>query len=619
MCGIAGLFRAAGLDPSPLGPMVDALTHRGPDERGVGAWGPRHGPRTTCALGVRRLAITDPAHGQQPATDATGQLHVVLNGEIYNHARLRTELEGSGVRFQTRSDTEVLANLIQQVGIDSALAQLRGMFAFAAFDQRSGRLWIARDRMGQKPLYWGRLADGTLAWASELHSLRAHPGTAAWTVDPDAELAVLLWEYVPAPLSMWQEARKLAPGALLEVAGDEARERQWWTAPIPQPGRGGNLDRWARSVRGALEVATRQRAAADVDVGFLLSGGIDSSAVVALAQSGRAEPVRTFSVAVDAPGFDESSEARRVAAAIGTQHQEYRLTSSELEPILDEISRHMSEPLADSSLVATWALMRMVRGAGVKCVLSGDGADESFAGYPTYLAHRLTPAARPVRSLLNRLVGRLPTRHDGVTVDYMARRFSSGLDLGWAARHQHWMGAWSGRELPPATSLPSILEAHASRVSDADPVSRAMFLDQRMYLADGVLVKVDRASMAHGVEVRSPFLEHTLVELAASIPVGHKLHGRTGKVVLKRALQDALPAETLARRKKGFGTPVGPWLRGPCASLLDGLPDALADIVPPERMASVMAEHRSGRMDHRRRLWSALILARWRAHHGRSP
>jgi asparagine synthase (glutamine-hydrolysing) len=619
MCGIAGLFRPDGLDAGPLDAMVRALTHRGPDEQGLGQWGHPGGAAVACGLGVRRLAITDPTNGHQPATDETGRLHVVLNGEIYNHKRLRTELRGNGVAFRTASDTEVLANLIARVGIDAALAQLRGMFAFAAYDSHAGRLWVVRDRMGQKPLYWATLGDGTLAFASELHSLRVHPGTHGWSVDRRAEQALLLWEYVPTPLSIWQEATKLEPGTLLQADASGVRQRRWWDPPVPEGGHGGNLGRWARSVRGALEVATRQRVDADVDVGFLLSGGIDSSTIVAIAQATSERALRTFSVAVDAPGFDESSEARRVAAALGTQHQERRLGPADLEPILDEIGRHMSEPLADSSLVATWMLMAMVREAGVKCVLSGDGADESFAGYPTYLAHRIAPLARPAAGLLGRIVRRLPTRHEGVTADYMARRFAEGLPLTWAHRHQHWMGAWASGDLQPSPDLGAIVDRHAALAHAADPVSRAMFLDQRMYLPDGVLVKVDRASMAHGVEVRSPFLDHSIVELAASIPAGHKLQGRTGKIVLKRAVADLLPSETVGRKKKGFGTPVGPWLRGPCAHLLDGLPDALADLIPRDTLARVIREHGAGTADHRRRLWSALVLARWREHHGTPP
>ncbi|MEC8425159.1 MAG: asparagine synthetase B, partial [Myxococcota bacterium] len=308
MCGIAGLFRAQGLDADPLDAMVEALTHRGPDEHGSGTWAHPQGAPVACGLGVRRLAITDPANGQQPASDESGRLHVVLNGEIYNHKRLRMELSGNGVSFRTASDTEVLANLIAMVGIDAAIAQLRGMFAFAAYDEQAGRLWVVRDRMGQKPLYWTVLSDGTLAWASELQGLRAHPDTWGWQPDAAALQALLLWEYIPTPLSIWAEARKLEPGTLLDVSEAGVTERRWWTPPVPAMGRGGNLARWAKSVRGALEVATRQRMDADVDVGFLLSGGLDSSAVVAIAQSGKPHALRTFSVAVDAPGFDESSE-----------------------------------------------------------------------------------------------------------------------------------------------------------------------------------------------------------------------------------------------------------------------------------------------------------------------
>ena len=595
--------------------MVDALTHRGPDERGVGAWGAQGDPHVMCALGVRRLAITDPAHGHQPASDESGRVQVVLNGEIYNHRRLRTEPKVQGFVPDRVGHRGPRSNLIHRVGIDSALSQLRGMFAFAAFDTHTGQLWVVRDRIGQKPLYWSTLPDGTIAWASELHSLRAHPATAAWSVARRAEQALLLWEYVPTPLSIWREASKLDPGTMLAIDPHGVEVRRWWTPPVPVAGRGGNLERWARSVRGAVEVATRQRVAADVDVGFLLSGGLDSSTIVALAQASSNRALRTFSVALDAPGFDESSEARQVAAALGTQHQEHRLGASDLEPLLDDIGRHMSEPLADSSLVATWARRQMVRDAGLKCALSGDGADESFAGYPTYLAHRIAPFARPARHLLGRVTSRLQTRHDGVTADYMARRFTSGLGTDWAARHQHWMGAWTTEEIDPAPDLAELVGRHASAAAGTDPVSRAMFLDQRMYLPDGVLVKVDRASMAHGVEVRSPFLDHTVVELAASIPVGHKLHGRTGKIVLKRAVADLLPLPRWPGRRR-VRHPVGPWLRGPCSHLLDGLPDQLADVIAPDRMARAIREHRSGTLDHRRRLWSALVLARWRTHHG---
>jgi asparagine synthase (glutamine-hydrolysing) len=263
----------------------------------------------------------------------------------------------------------------------------------------------------------------------------------------------------------------------------------------------------------------------------------------------------------------------------------------------------MDEPLADSSLVATWRLMELVKEAGLKCVLSGDGADESFAGYPTYFAHRLAGPATPFRSLLRRATQHMQTSWEGVSKDYMARRFCEGLGLPFAQRHQLWMGAWLPEEIGAGP---------AKAAQGTDLVSQAMYLDQRLYLADGVLVKVDRASMAHGIEVRSPFMDHFIVELAANMSIGMKLRGRTSKVVLKRAMAGHVPAETIKRKKQGFGTPVGPWLRGPCRHMLDGLPEALEDLVPPETMRRCIHEHHDGIADHRRRLWSALMLKLWR-------
>jgi asparagine synthase (glutamine-hydrolysing) len=618
MCGITGVFRARGVDALPVAAMTRALSHRGPDEEGIGTWPHPSGADVACVLGVRRLAICDVSGGQQPTQDETGRIHVVLNGEVYNHRQLRDELVANGVQFRTQSDTEVVANLVARMGVDAAMGRLQGMFALAMYDSRIGRLTLVRDRMGVKPLYWTKFSDTTLAWASELVALRTHPGARDWQPDQRALRAFLLFEYVPTPWTPWVGVHKLEPGTLLESDGEGVRHRTWWSPPLPTPGRDGNLARWARSLEGALQVAVAQRTDADVDVGFLLSGGLDSSAVVALAQARSRSPIPTFSVAVDAPGFDESPHARRVAATLGTYHREARLRAVDLDRILDEIGKHVSEPLADSSLVATWRLMELVRDAGLKCVLSGDGADESFAGYPTYLAHRLARVAAPLRGPMGAITRRLPTSMEGVSRDYMAKRFVSGLGHPWARRHQVWMGAWTPSELNAGPEVWQVVDQHAAKADGTDPISRAMYLDQRLYLADGVLVKVDRASMAHGIEVRSPFLAHSLVELAADMPVGMKVHGRKRKVVLKAAMAAHLPQSVLSRRKQGFGTPIGPWLRGPAQHLLSELPEAVADLVPPERLATCIREHRSGRADHRRRLWSAIVLARWRQHHGAS-
>lgn len=612
MCGLAGVFRPQGIDPRPVPAMVASLHHRGPDEGRVQVIGPADAP--FASLGARRLAILDLDHGQQPVADDSGRFVVSMNGEIFNHRSLHKQLEAGGHRFIGHGDTEILAALLASNprAPGRSLAQTHGQLAAAIVDSVQRRLLLVRDRMGQKPLYWTQLPDGTVAWASELRALRQHPDVAL-EVDRRALHAVLLWEYVPTPWSAWRGIHKLEPGTMLVVDDAGLRTERWWTPPVPQPGREGSLSRWSESLRNALQLATVQRLDADVEVGLLLSGGIDSSTVGALAQNRATRPLRSFSISVDAPGFDEGAPARRVAAFLGTEHRSARLSADDLPRLLDAVTAHMDEPLADSSLIATWRLMELVRDAGLKAVLSGDGADESFAGYPTSLAHRLAPLASPGRAALARVVDRLPVSLEGVSRDYMARRFVDGLDRPWARRHQVWMGAWLPEELTLAPDQFDIVDAHAAAAAHTDVVSRALYLDQRLYLSDGVLVKVDRASMAHGVEVRSPFLDHSIVELAASMTRGMKLSGRQGKRVLKEVAQALLPPEIVHRKKQGFGTPVGPWLRGPARGLLDGLPEAVDDLVPGDLLRRCIQEHVDGAADHRRRLWSALMIARWRA------
>lgn len=620
MCGIAGVFHPRTLSPdcrAAAPRMTRALAARGPDDHRVEELG---GSAPFAVLGTQRLAIMDPAGNVQPVADPqSGRFWVAMNGEIYNHRRLRGELTGFDVAFRSEGDTEVVAGMVARQGVDGALPRFRGQFALAVVDTAERRLFLARDRMGQKPLYWTRLGDGSVAFASELKGLLQHPGVRR-ELDPVAVQQLLLFEYVPTPRSIWRGVHKLEPGSCLIADADGVRSERFWTPPVPKGPDQGSLKKWATSLHGSLQVATLHRMRADVPVGYLLSGGIDSSTVCALAAARSEVPLRTFSVKVDAPGFDESSHARLVAEHLGTEHTELRLGPEDLPGLLEATAASMDEPLADSSLVATWRLMAGVRAAGLTCVLSGDGADESLAGYPTYTAHLLAraPVLSGARGMLRAFARRMPTSHEGVSRDYMLRRFTEGLGLPWQRRHQVWMGAWLPEELgvSAAGEHPAWAEVDAhARAAEAAPgadiVARAMYLDQRLYLSDGVLVKVDRASMAHGLEVRSPFLDHPTVELCADIPAPFKLKGRESKIVLKRAMAEALPAGILSRSKQGFGTPVGPWLMDPRSGLLDDLPRALADHLDPALLEGVIAEHRSGRVDHRRRLWSALVLARW--------
>ena len=479
MCGLAGVFRAGGVEVGPVLAMTEALIHRGPDDVGLEVI--RASGRPYAALGARRLSIVDVEGGHQPVSDPSGRFVVSMNGEIYNHQRLRREVAGGEPIFQSNGDTEVVSGLLAQCPLDQALPRLEGMFALAAVDTAERRLILARDRMGVKPLYWTKLPDGTIAWASELKGLRAHPAI-QWALDVNSVNSYLLFEYIPTPGTIWAGVHKLEPGTWLEADARGVRTGRFWTPPVPAPGRDGHLGRWARSLYSSLQIAVHHRMSADVPVGYLLSGGLDSASVAAIAAKKSEDPIRTFSLAVDAPGFDEGPSARLAAASLGADHREARLGPGDLPGLLDEIADGLDEPLADSSLPATWRLMALVRESGLKCVLSGDGADESFAGYPTCVAHLLAPAAERAPGLVAALAKRLPVTHDGVTRDYMARRFADGLGLPWARRHQVWMGAWLPGELGVGPDDPvwGPVDAHARAADGTDPASRAMYLDQRL-------------------------------------------------------------------------------------------------------------------------------------------
>ena len=606
MCAIVGVFNASGVDPRPVTAMARSLTHRGPDAHSVRRYG---GRSPYAAIGVERLAIVDIEHGTQPAQDPSGRYRVALNGEIYNHERLRRELIANGVALKTDSDTEVIAALIASNGLERALSLCHGMFAMAVLDTQTRRLFLVRDRMGVKPLHWSQTEDGTLVFASEIKGLLTHPAIKP-KLNPAAIDAYLMFEYVPTPMSIWASVHKIEPGTWLEISAEGQSTHQWWTHPVIAPGRPGNFERWAGSLYGALQVAVKQRVAADVPLGFLLSGGLDSAAIAALAAVQSNKPIQTFSLSIAADGFDERSAAEHTARVIGAEHHTTTIGPADLQPLLLEITAAMDEPLADSSLISTWRLMASVKAAGLKCVLSGDGADEVFGGYPTYLAHQLAGPAKGIRGLLKRAIDHTPVRTDGVTRDYMARRFVQGLNLPWQRRHQLWMGSW----LPEEIGIEATVWARADQIAEAvgtDPIGRAMSLDQRMYLSDGVLVKVDRAAGAHGIEVRSPFLDHSIVELAASMGTGHHIRATANKRVLRAAMADVLPNDIRSRPKKGFGTPVGPWLRGSSRHLLDDLPERTASWIPPDACRRAVTEHIDGSADHRRRLWSALVLAQW--------
>jgi asparagine synthase (glutamine-hydrolysing) len=621
VCGICGLAALDGgaVDPRGLDDMVDALAHRGPDGRGVRVTGP-------VALGNRRLAIVDLAHGEQPMANEDGSVLVVQNGEIYNHAELRAELAGRGHRFATRCDTEVLVHAYEEHG-DAFLERLRGMFALALWDARERRLLLARDRFGIKPLYW-RAAGGVLSFASELKALRRQPGFDD-ALDPAALEAYFTYNSIPAPRSIYRDVCKLAPGHLLEWRpGTEPVVRRWHrVAPAPAGAlRGESEAALAEELRERLADSVRAHLVADVPVGVFLSGGVDSGALAALAAGASAEPVRTFSVGFEERSFDELDHARLVARRYGTDHHEIVLRPDAAQ-LLPEIVAAFDEPFADSSALPTYAVSRLAAGH-VKVALSGEGADELFGGYFTYVADVLAPWLRGPARVAAPVVRRIPSSSRRVSLEYKAKRFVAAAALPPLERHHGWkeiLAPAVRAELLGPGSRPDpvdVLRARYAETAGAPGLARLQDVDLGIYLPDDLLVKTDRASMAHSLEVRVPFLDPAVSDLALALPTRMKVRGLDKKRLLRRAVRPLLPEEIVDGPKRGFSIPAAAWLRGELLPLARDLlsPDSLrrGGILDPAPVGRLLDEHVTRRHDHSRALWGLLCFTLWQQRCGSS-
>ena len=645
MCGLTGFFRPGdGGDVSDderaaLRAMNDAITHRGPDEDGH--WfGPGLG------LAARRLSIIDVAASHQPQFGPSGKTVCVFNGEIYNFEAIRQELIGLGHQLNTEGDTEILPHGYEAWGIEGLLARLNGMFGFALYDGRSGELFIARDRLGIKPMYAGQFGD-TWVFGSELKSLLLHPATER-SICADSLARYLMMEYVPSPRSIYSGIEKLEPGHYLHLQqGAPAQRVRYWELSW-----GGGSEGWAHSELGlpsaadwmreeawtealtfALQDAIRMRLVSEVPIGALLSGGVDSSAVSAL-MAEMVPDLRTFSIGFEEESFDESSYATAVAERIGSQHSSRTFSSSEFSGILDSVRGFIDEPFADASILPTHFLAKTVKDAGVTVVLSGDGADELFAGYPTYYAQKLAnragafPGSSAAIRGLGVAAGWLPSSYENVSFDYKLKRFLAGAPMQPARRQVTWLGSFledGMRGVLSADARAALdkagpwteVDAHDRRATaaGASAIERQMHLDLRTYMGDDILVKVDRASMATSLEVRVPFLDHRVVELAARIPLDLKLKGRRSKHILKQAMASRLPPAVTSRGKKGFGMPVAKWLRGPWRELLEdtlsGGAAARSGWLDQAAVDSLVAEHLSGKADRRKPLWTLLMFRWW--------
>jgi len=637
MCGIAGWINLDTTKPNQnaeavLHSMCETIVHRGPDSEGL--W-----TDETVALGMRRLSIIDLKTGDQPVFSEDRSVVVMMNGELYNYREVRAELEKDGFKFVTKSDTEILPHLYQKFG-DAFIDHINGMYAFSLWDSRRKKLIIARDRFGEKPLYYG-VFDGKLIWASEPKAILAHP-----SVKPELDLNALRhyvsFDYVPAPMSIYKGIHKLPAAHVLVVENDEVRTRRYWDIswrptnfrlPSKSNGSGSasnsSLTDSARELRDLLSDAVRMRLVSDVPLGILLSGGIDSSTVAAFATQHATERVKTFSIGFEEDSFDESKFARKVAKHLDTDHYEERLSAATAGDLISDIGKWLDEPISDGSLIPTFLLAQFVR-KHVTVALGGGGGDELFAGYPMYYAHTLAAKynAIPafVRSgLIEPVVNALPVSTSNMSFDYKAKRFVRSAKNDPITRHHGWFGSFAVEQHEKLFTKDVLAQTKADiyrgvrelvDASDArDIIEKAQYADINYYLAEDILTKVDRSAMAVSLETRAPFLDPRVGQFAASIPVEYKLKGKSGKVILKEAMKDLLPHDILHRPKKGFGIPIAEWLKGRLNPLM-------RDMLAPERLNKqglfnvdyverLITEHETGAASHHKELWTLLVFQLW--------
>jgi asparagine synthase (glutamine-hydrolysing) len=599
--------------------MCERMVHRGPDAEGLLV-------TTGVALGMRRLAIIDLVTGEQPTFNEDKRVAVILNGEIYNYRELRQDLEKRGHRFRSQSDTEVLPHLYEEYG-DAMVEQLNGMFAFALWDSEQRRLLLARDRFGEKPLYWGVFAN-TLLFASEPKVLLAHPAVKT-SLNLEALRQYLSFDYVPAPLTIYQGINKLPAAHTLALADGEIKTQCYWSLSYQTKQPPPSEAEAAEHLLELLAESVRMRLVSDVPLGVLLSGGVDSSTIAALAVRASSEAAKTFSISFAESSFDESLYARAVAKFLGTDHHEERLSANLAANLVGEIGSWMDEPFSDPSLVPTYLLSCFTR-KHVTVALGGDGGDELFAGYPMYRGHRWAENYAKIpgvlrSGLIEPLVGLLPVKTKNLSFDYKATRFITGAKYDPVARHHIWFGSFNPAEQELLLTPEVLRTTDGDIYRDArrmlqqcdsdDVVEQMQSIDTRLYLAEDILTKVDRASMAVSLEVRAPFLDPRVAEYAASLPTSFKLRGRTTKYILKRAIKDSLPPFVIRRGKKGFGVPVAEWLKGKLRPLARDLlsPERVrkAGVFNPEYVTKLQDEHERGTANHRKLLWTLLMFELW--------
>jgi asparagine synthase (glutamine-hydrolysing) len=632
MCGITGAIWTdanKAVDAAALGRMTDMLAHRGPDDSGAFCSDlfvdPPYPARPGVALGHRRLSIIDPAGSRQPLSNEDGSIQLVFNGEIYNYRALRQRLEGSGHTFRTTGDSETIVHLYEDEGPGFA-AHLHGMFSLALWDSGRRRLVLARDRLGQKPLVY-RVEPGRLLFASELKSLLAH-GQVPREIDPAAVDEYLTHDYVPHPNTIFRGVHKLPPAHYAIFENDRLSIAPYWSPDFNHEASRPAVE-WREGLRSRLTESVRDRMQADVPLGAFLSGGVDSSIIVALMQQQSSRPVKTFSIGFPVAEYDESSFARRVADHLGTEHHEFQVEPRGID-ILPKLVWHYDEPFADSSAIPTWYVSEHTR-REVKVALTGDGGDELFAGYERYRAVRLGARIDRLPGVLRSMIAartwqRLPASPRQKGFMRRIKRFAEAAAMPAPRRYAEWITTFNESrraslytdeflaQLPNSDPVEFLTQAY-SRSAARDPVTSASLADLVTYLPCDLMTKVDIASMAHGLECRQPFLDHAVVEWAAAMPIRCKLRGRRAKRILEETFGDLIPRDIFRRRKMGFGVPLDHWFRD---ELKDFAHDVLLDPAAlgrgyfrPAAIEQLLREHTTGVFDHAQRLWSLLFFELW--------
>ncbi|OQX88731.1 asparagine synthase (glutamine-hydrolyzing) [candidate division KSB1 bacterium 4484_87] len=622
MCGICGVVHTnfdQRVEENQIRRMTDAIVHRGPDDEGIYV-------KPEVGLGMRRLSIIDLVTGKQPISNESGDVWIVFNGEIYNHHELRKELIARGHRFATKTDTESIVHAYEEYG-EQCVEKLNGMFAFAIWDERKKSLFVARDRIGIKPLYYF-FDKKRFIFGSEIKSI-LQAGEVPRRIDLQALDNFLTFEYIPAPLSIFQDIRKLPPGQTLTLKANEVYLRSYWNLRMNSDGF--DSQKTEEKLVEVLQDAVKIRLMSDVPLGAFLSGGIDSSTIVALMAQVMNQPVKTFSIGFEDQTYNELNYARMIAKKYQTEHFESIIQPNALE-LMESLIHFLDEPFGDFSIFPTYLVSKMAR-EHVTVVLSGDGGDELFGGYDTYLAHQIANKYAKLpgwlrKGMIRPIVDSLPPSPKKKGLINRAKRFVEGTKLSPELQHTRWMIFLQDAEremlytpemksgMTNSSSYQFILDYFEQVTAQTrDEINQQMYVDVKTYLVDDILVKVDRMSMATSLEARVPLLDHRVVELAASIPGNAKLQGKKSKVILKDAMKKYLPEEILYRGKEGFSIPIKNWIK-------NELKPMMLDLLNSDRIKAegffdyrfverLISEHLSGKENHSHRLWALMMFEKW--------